>query len=237
MEPGRSVLAIGAHPDDVEILCGGTLARYANLGWRIHIIHVTNGDKGGYGRARETIARERREEALRAAAVIGATSLAGGIGDAELDVTLDSRIVVIDAIRASQADVVLAHSPADYHPDHSNVGRLAAEAVYLAGIPALVTEHRPVARTPRLFFFDTLSGIGFQPGEYVDISAVFEVKRSMLAQHASQLAFCSEHTGVDLLEMIEVCARFRGYQCNVRYAEGFCEHLAWPIESTSRILP
>jgi LmbE family N-acetylglucosaminyl deacetylase len=237
MDPQLNILAIGAHPDDIEILCGGTLARYAEAGHAVFMYHVTNGEKGAIDRDPAIVRDERRAEAIRSAAVIGATSIGGDIKDSEVVVDLPSRLKVLDVIRASRADVVLSCHPQDYHSDHSNVSRLVFEASYLTTIGHLQTEHPALDKVPRVYHFDTIAGIGFEPTEYVDISSVIETKLEMMRQHVSQLAFIKEHEGLDHLDLIDITGRYRGYQCGVRYAEGFIEHLAWPRGSTARILP
>jgi len=237
MNEGKNVLAIGAHPDDLEILCGGTLARYSKSGYRVFMYHVTNGEKGGIGKTHEEIIRERREEAIQSAAVIDAISLGGSTKDGEVVLDLENRMSIVDVIRACDPEVVFTHSPQDYHTDHSNVSRLVFEASYMVCIPNLETEHKALKRLPRLYYMDTVAGIGFEPREYVDISPVFDLKVEMLRQHKSQLKFVMDLSQVDFIEMAEVSARYRGFQCNVKYAEGFVEHNVWPRQSTARVLP
>ncbi|GAH86733.1 unnamed protein product, partial [marine sediment metagenome] len=80
-------------------------------------------------------------------------------------------------------------------------------------------------------------GIDFNPTEYVDISEVMDQKIKMLKQHKSQLKFVKDLSNIDLIEMTEVCSKFRGYQCNAKYAEGYIQSIVWPRNSTSRVLP
>jgi len=232
-----TVLALGAHPDDLEILCGGTLALFARSGAKVVMVHLTNGEKGGIGGSIDEIRRTRRAEAVASAQVIGAESFCGDIPDAEVVATLENRSLLIDIIRRFDPDVLITHSPSDYHADHACVSKLVFEASYLVGIPQYRTGHPAMDKLPRLFYMDTVAGIGFEPREYVDISSVIELKRQMMQAHASQLGFVQELSGVDFLDMIEVSGRYRGYQCNARYAEGFVEHFAWPRTWTTRILP
>ncbi len=232
-----TVLAVGAHPDDLEILCGGTLALFAKQGGRVCMCHLTNGEKGGLGGSVAEIRKTRRAEAIASAGVIGAESLCGDIPDGEVAVNLENRSLVIDIIRRVAPDVLITHSPADYHADHAAVSRLVFEASYLVTIPHYRTGQPATRKLPRLYYMDTVAGIGFEPKEYVDISSTIETKRQMMRAHASQIRFVQELSGVDFLDMIEVTGRYRGYQCNARYAEGFAEHFAWPRTSTQRILP
>jgi LmbE family N-acetylglucosaminyl deacetylase len=233
----KTVLAIGAHPDDLELLCAGTLARYAELGATVYLCHATDGAKGGLDGDPENIREQRRVEADAAAAVIGAVSLAGPFRDGELETGLDSRRWMIDLIRHCAPDVVLAHHPHDYHPDHKAVSSLAMDAIYHVAIPHLITEHPALTSVPLLYFFDTVSGIGFLPEEYVDISSVIDKKKRMMAAHASQLDFVRKHHKVDFIDMIDTTGRYRGYQCNTQYAEGFIASQSWPRGTTQRVLP
>ena len=232
-----TVLAIGAHPDDLELLCGGTLALFSRSGSRVVMVHLSNGEKGGIGGSVDEIRATRRTEAVASASVIGAESFCGDIPDAEVIANLENRALVIDIIRRFDPDVVITHSPGDYHADHACVSKLVFEASYLVTIPHFQTPQPVMKKLPRLFYMDTVAGIDFVPKEYVDISSAIELKRRMMQAHASQLRFVQQLSGIDFLDMIEVTGRYRGYQCNARYAEGFAEHFAWPRTSTGRILP
>jgi LmbE family N-acetylglucosaminyl deacetylase len=232
-----SVMAIGPHPDDLEILCGGTLALYTRQGHEVFMYYVTDGTKGGLNKPQDVIKADRAEEAKRSAAVIGAVSFGGDFFDGEVVADLDSRLVVIDAIRRCHPDVIIAPHPNDYHTDHVNVSRLVFEAIYHAAIPHTVTKHPALKVLPVLYYMDTVTGIGFQPQEYVDITEVIEMKRDMMRAHASQIDFVKEHHGVDFLDLIEISGRFRGYQCGVRYAEAFALSYGWSRVPVSRLLP
>ena len=232
-----SVLALGAHPDDLEILCAGTLARYSRMGADVFMFNATDGEKGGIGGNATEIAKVRRQESVDSASIIGATALAGPFRDGELELNLDSRKVIVDVIRRCKPGVVFTHHPYDYHPDHTNLSKLVSDSIYMVAIPHFRTEHPALDVVPNLYFFDTVSGIGFFPEEYVDITEVIDLKKRMMAAHVSQVRFIKEHHGEDVLEKIEITARFRGYQCNTKYAEGFVSSLSWPRGSTQRVLP
>ncbi len=231
------VLAIGAHPDDIELLCGGILAIYSELGDEVIMCHATDGDGGGLHKSREEIRKERQEEANEAAKVIGATSVGGYFHDGEIEVNLNNRLIILDVIQEHKPNVIFTHYPEDYHADHINLSKLVFEASYMTVFANRKTKREPMEKLPRLFYFDTLSGIKFSPKDYVDISKVMHLKTKMLSKHKSQLEFVKELSNVDFMDLVEVSARYRGYQCNVKYAEGFIESIVWPIEATNRILP
>jgi LmbE family N-acetylglucosaminyl deacetylase len=233
----QSVLALGAHPDDLEILCAGTLARYSKLGVKVSMYSATNGEKGGIGGDIAEIARIRREEARESARVIGAHAMTGTFRDGELQTDFESRKAIVDVIRQCRPDVVFTHHPKDYHPDHINLSKLVSDAIYMVAIPHFRTDHPALEAVPFLYFYDTMSGINFLPEEYVDISDVIELKKRMMRAHASQMSFFKDRYGDDLVERIEITARFRGYQCNAKYAEGFVSSQSWPRGATQRLLP
>jgi len=234
-----NVLAICAHPDDAELLCGGTLAKYAQRGDKVTIAVVTNGEVGSPTLPKEEIAEIRRLEAIAAAEVIGAELLWLGFRDEFLFDTEETRLSFIEAMRASQADVVLTHWPDDlYNPDHTITGQVANDVAIMTTVPNIVTASAPLPKIPIVYFMDSVAGLGFQPDEYVDISNTFELKKEMLSKHVSQVGdWLKDQYGSNAMEMIEVISRFRGIQTGVRYAEGFIRAKAYPRNITGSLLP
>jgi len=232
-----TILGIGAHPDDLEILAGGTLARYAREGHRVVMAHLLNGDKGHFRIPSGKLAVIRRREAVAAASVIGAGSLSLGIPDGELFSDLKTRKMVIDLIRSVRPDIILTHAPNDYYADHTTTSEIVCAASFLAAAPLFKTKHRAHSLIPPLYFMDTVSGVNFLPTFFVDITATFETKKKMLACHKSQLTWLKEHDNADILDTIEIVARFRGLDCKARYAEGFRELEVWGRREARRLLP
>jgi LmbE family N-acetylglucosaminyl deacetylase len=234
-----NVLAICAHPDDAELFCAGTLAKYARRGDSVTIAIATNGEVGSTIYGKEEIAKIRKAEAEQAAAVIGAQLIWMGYPDEFLFDHEDVRLSFIDAMRQVKADVVLTHYPPDlYNPDHRLTGQIANDVAIMTTVPNIKTAHPPLGKIPVVYFMDSVAGIGFQPEEYVDITDTFETKRAMLSRHQSQLGdWLSEQYGPNALEMMEVMARFRGIQCGVKYAEGFIRANAYPRNTTGTLLP
>jgi LmbE family N-acetylglucosaminyl deacetylase len=107
------VLAIGAHPDDLEFLCGGTLAKYAQQGHHVTMAVVTNGEVGSATLPKEEIAAIRKEEASAAASVIGADFFWMDFPDEFLFKTEQSRLAFINVIRRARPDVIITHAPSD----------------------------------------------------------------------------------------------------------------------------
>jgi len=233
----QRVLAVGAHPDDLEILCSGTLARYARQGAQVSMAIATDGSAGHLLIPPAELAETRRQEARKAAAIIGAEMYWLRFPDELIFEDIPTRLRFIDLIREARPDVILTHDPNDYHPDHRVVSRLMFDASFVAGLPNIKTDHPAHPGVCPLIYFDTLTGAGFLPTEFVDISDTFETKRAMLACHASQLTWLKDHDGIDVLEFITVMARSRGLQCRVQYAEGFRAEYAWGRSRAYRVLP
>jgi N-acetylglucosamine malate deacetylase 1 len=232
------VLAIGAHPDDLELLCGGTLARYVAGGHEVVMAHVTDGAGGGGPEADPAeVARVRQGEARAAALVVGARHVNLGLPDGRVSSAEDDhRQAVVELVQNVDPHVILTHHPDDYHGDHREVSRLVFAAGFRAANPAAVGGAAVSVAAP-IFYMDTLAGLGFEPTDWVDVSEWMETKRAMLSAHASQLGYMSSTFGVDLLEQTTVTGRFRGIQGGVTYAEAFQASRTWLRNPTERMLP
>ncbi len=231
------VLAIGAHPDDVEILCGGTVAKFAKLGHEVFICHVCDGNKGSNVYSSEELAKMRRNEALESAKLIGATSIWAGLSDGEVVLDLAARVKIIDVLRQADADLVITNGPNDYHSDHVNTSKLVFEATYLASLKLWKTDYPPTTRLPYLYYMDNVAGINFTPEEYVDITETIEIKIEMMMKMKSQLGWLKEMHNCDSAEFIKTVAKFRGFQAAVPFAEAFTQQKMYPQGLTKRILP
>ncbi len=232
------VLAIGCHPDDIEISCAGTLAKYRKQGHDVIICHVANGNKGHLLIPPEELRDIRREEAVSSGKVIGAEVISLDMQDLEIygdDRT--SRDAVVDVIRYAKPDVILTHNPDDYMPDHVAVSKLVFDASFSATVPYYKTHQEAHAINAPIYYMDTLAGINFNPEEYVDISDVMELKLQMLNEHASQVKWLQEHDNIDLSEFVAAISRFRGLQCGVKYAEGFIPCRVWGKVRPGKLLP
>jgi len=214
------ILAVGAHPDDVELLCGGTLALYARRGDAVVMAAACTGDRDDPEIPPEEMAQIRRAEATAAAAVIGAEYICLGFSDETVFPTEESCLRFVDLIRQARPDLIITHGPGDYHVDHQNTGQLTFWASTLATVAHIHTAYPPAPLRPPIYHMDNVAGINFLPTEYVDISQVIELKREMLGQHRSQFRVF-ERTGVDLMDQMLTMSRFRGHQCDAAYAEGF----------------
>jgi N-acetylglucosamine malate deacetylase 1 len=232
------VLAIGCHPDDIEVSCAGTLARYVKQGHEVIMCHVANGDMGHVVIMPEKLREIRAKEAQNSGRVIGAEVLTCDIGDLVVyEGQKEQRDKVIDVIRYARPDVIITHSPDDYMPDHVAVSKLVFDAAFTASVPHYQTVQKQTAALTPIFYMDTLAGLSFKPTEYVDISDTIEQKISMLENHVSQMKWMRDHDNIDFAEFVRSCARFRGIQCGVKYAEAFTQCLVWPKIRPFRLLP
>lgn len=234
-----NILAVGAHPDDLEILCAGTLALYARQGHNVFMAAFTCGDMGDLKIPPEELARTRKAESEASAAVIGARLLWPAITDEHVFPNEAQRRTMIDLLRESDPDVILTHSPEDYHPDHRYVSQLVFDSYFQKGLPHIPAQTKPPCRFAgtQIFYMDTIAGVGFAPSEYVDISSVIETKRQMLRCHQSQFKAISSMTQRDLAQLIEIQSSFRGLAAGCPYAEGFCRLQTWQRGLTRRLLP
>ena len=231
------VLAVGAHPDDLEILCGGTLAKYAKQGHHVTMAVATNGEVGSMTLPNEEIAAVRKAEAAASAAVIGADFVWMGYKDEFLFSSEETRLDFLNLMRRARPDVVLAHAPSDYHPDHRTAGQMCWDVRVMTTVPNIKTAYPVCATIPEVFYMDTVAGINFQPEQYVDITEYFDLKRQMLACHRSQGGWLEAQYQMTYLEFMEQISRFRGLQCGVRYAECFQSSPTFPKWSKPSLLP
>jgi LmbE family N-acetylglucosaminyl deacetylase len=234
-----NVLAIGAHPDDIEILCAGTLALYRQQGHHVSIAPFTSGNMGDLEIRPDDLARLRRTESEASAAVIGARLLWPGIMDEHVFATEPQRRVMIDLIRQADPDVIITHSPTDYHPDHRYVSQLVFDSYFQKGLPHIPQQSQPACRFAgtQVFYMDNIAGLGFLPTEYVDVTPVMETKLQMLRCHKTQFKAMSELTQCGLEQLTEIQARFRGLAGGCQFAEGFCRLESWQRGLARRLLP
>jgi LmbE family N-acetylglucosaminyl deacetylase len=220
------VLAVGAHPDDVEGLCGGTLIRLARAGVPVHVAILTGGEHGIQG-TNPTEARERRtREAATAASLAGATGF-HTVGSEDLGGSADlprARTKLVEIVRRVRANLLITHPPGDYHADHRAAAQLALELRISTAASGLGEEPR-LERSPDLVFMDAEVGLGFEPQIWIDIDDVMEVRRAMIAVHKSQQTLLH---GQDLAATTEALAALRGAQRGCRFAEAFRGCGTWP---------
>jgi LmbE family N-acetylglucosaminyl deacetylase len=236
------ILAIHAHPDDVEHLCAGTLALLAAAGHAVKIVTLTAGECGSDQTDLAETARIRKAEAAAAAALIGADYACGEIPDLGVFNDDPTRRRVTELVRWTAAEVVITASPVDYHPDHEAVSLLVRDACFAASVPNYRTgPAQPLTAIPHLYFMDPIGGRDREGAKVqahfgVDVSATFETKRAMLAAHASQAAWVArQHGEADHLGSMEAWTRRRGGDFGVELAEGFRQYRNTPYPRTPKL--
>ena len=238
----KTILAIHAHPDDVEILAAGTLAQLSAAGHRVAIVSMTPGDCGARDRAPEEIAAIRRREAAAAARRIGAEYRCAEFRDLAIFNDDASRRRVAELLRAVRPDVVVTASPVDYMCDHEATSALVRDACFGASAPNYTTSAASPAAAlpavPHLYFMDPIGGVDREnrPVEadfYVDIGRQFETKRGMLAEHSSQREWLLAQHGIDdYLLTMERWTSEAGRRAGVVFAEGFRHYKGHPYPRT-----
>jgi N-acetylglucosamine malate deacetylase 1 len=245
----RLVLAAGAHPDDVEFLCAGTLHLLRDCGYEIHIATMTLGDCGSLQHSPQEVRRIRRHEAEAAAKVLGASYHCLGFDDFAIfnDNIANRRVTAL--LRELDPQVVITHSPQDYLIDHETTSLLIRNACFFAPAPNYDTlPFTAVTRStviPTLYYAQPLGGTDIfgkpiKPLFYVDVSDRMEFKGQMLGCHESQRSWLRAQHGID--EYLESARRWNaelGVKASsassraVSFAEGFRQHLghAYPHEN------
>ncbi len=176
-----NVLAIGCHPDDIEIGCAGTLAKCAARGDTVTVCHVANGNLGHEVIAPDELRDMRKLEAEKAGGLASIHVVTCDVGDLMVyEGSKQQRDLVTDVIRTTNPDFIITHAPSDYMPDHVAVSRLVFDAAFAASVPHYQTAVAGKANVTPIFYMDNLAGVNFIPTEYVDVSDFIELKMNML---------------------------------------------------------
>ena len=183
-----NVIIIGAHPDDPD-KSGGTAYKWAQLGFDVLMVSVTNGDAGHQSIKAKELATIRREEARKAGEAIGVKYITLDNHDGQLMPTYENRLQIIKVIREHKADIVISHRPYDYHPDHRYTGVLVLDAAYMVTVPTILPDVPFLEKNP-LFLWVSDGFVHpelFKADICVDIDDVIEKKMDMYHQHRSQM--------------------------------------------------
>jgi N-acetylglucosamine malate deacetylase 1 len=189
-EGGRKlhIVAFGAHPDDCEIQCGGSAILWSEAGHAVRFVSVTNGDIGHWQIAGGPLARRRYDEVQQAAKILGTTTVVLDNHDGELMPTLENRAAVTRQIRIGEADLVIAHRPNDYHPDHRYTGVLVQDSAYMVAVPFYCPDTKPLTSNPVfMYYYDRFQKPKpFEPDIVVAIDDVVDRKLQALGVMESQ---------------------------------------------------
>lgn len=209
------VVVTGGHPDDPETGCGGTVARYSDLGYEVVVIYLTRGEAGIKGKSHQEAASIRSAGAQKAWEILKARPVFAGQINGSVEVNPARYAEFLKFLRAEQPDVVFTHWPIDTHRDHRATSLLVYDAWLAMG------------KKFALFYYEVLTGeqsSHFWPTHYVDITSTEARKRAACFTHASQnpAEFYPYHDEMD---------RFRGLECGQKYAGAFIRHVQSPDES------
>ena len=238
------VLAIGAHPDDVELGCGGTLALLARQGRKVGILHLTRGEAGTRGTP-----EERQAEAESAARILGAAEVGFlDCGDGALRAGEAEEDALIERIRAWRPDLVLGPSPSDRHPDHHRALQLVQSACFYAGLKNRHPEGGAAFRPGTLFSY--MQHDLFEPSFIVDVTSTWEIKVEALRAYRSQLygggpegGQASEDTqpatkvaSREFWQAVEGRARHFGVIVNAELGEPFWSRIPLAVSDVSSVV-
>ncbi len=194
-----NILAIGAHPDDIEYGCAATLIKYAERDHRIHLMVLTKGEEGGESEVRH-------EEQLAAAEIIGAKQVFwGGYRDTQMPLNKELIDKIEEVLVDVEPDLILVNYGDDTHQDH----RVLTEATMSA-----------TRYVRNVLFFEVPTTQNFNPQVFVDISDTLERKFQVLKAHESQV-MKTNIENMSIVELASANATFRGIQGRVKFAEAF----------------
>jgi len=210
------VLAIGAHPDDIEIFMYGLLSIYKKEGHQVYTTIATDGAKGGATKGKK-LAQQRADEATKGLKKLSSPIFLN-LPDGELGIEMGHAMIIKESILKIMPDLIITHSENDYHADHKSL--------------SLIT-NRAVSHYIPILYCDTLMGINFHPNYYVDITDYYKAKKDAILKHISQ----DPQRFVDLFELMN---SYRAAQCNApkgSYAEAYSFIPSFPFSDIREILP
>ena len=190
-----NVLAVGAHPDDIELGCGGALLAHRRAGHSITMLVMTDGDGAGSPAIR-------RHEQATVARRLDANLLWGGFRDGEVPSGRATVNVIDEAVRASDAHIIYTHTANDAHQDHRHVAHACIAAA---------------RTTPTVYCYETPSTLNFAPTVFVALSDLLAAKIELVGLHSSQV----NRQGCVDLEVLNALAKVRGHHARLGFAEGF----------------
>ena len=231
-----SVLAVVAHPDDIEFACAGTMLQLADRGWDLHYLNVADGCRGSMVMDRETTAATRLEEAKQACAILGAKFYAPITHDMEVMYSPAMVAKVAAVVRQSKASILLTHAPSDYMEDHEQTCRLAVSAAFCHAMPNFDSDPpvEPYSGPITIYHAQphgnrTPLGEVVRPRLIVDTESVLERKVAALEAHASQKDWLDQSQGMDsyVQTMRDLTGEVGRMSGQYRYAEGWRRREHW----------
>jgi len=219
------ILAIAAHPDDIELACSGTLASHRDKGYSVGILDLTKGEMGTRGTP-----EIRLQESEVSAKIIGLSARENlGFRDIYFKDDLDHQIAIARVIRKYQPEIVLANAVEDRHPDHGKGGSLVSHACFISGLRKFETELDGVSQEPwrPKYIYHYIQNQYLEPDLVVDVSDYWEIKKNSILAFKSQFHNPDSNepesfiSSPEFLDFIEARSREIGHKINVKFGEGF----------------
>ena len=221
------ILAFAAHPDDVELSCGGTIAKYCAKGKNVGIVDFTKGEMGTRGTPELRI-----EESNKAAEIFGLVARENlGFQDVFFQNDFEHQIEVVKMIRKYKPDIILANAPEDRHPDHGKASELVESAVFLSGLLKIETqvnvETQEIWRPKAVYHY--IQSIPLEPDFILDVSEYWDKKNEAIWAFSSQFTHPDAKpegpqtyiSSPEFLKMLDARGRVFGQSIGVKFGEGF----------------
>ncbi len=237
-------MVIGAHPDDAELCCGGTIAKLTSEGKKVVLVDCTRGEMGTRGNG-----ELRLSESQDAARILGVEERINlGFRDGFIRIDEEHLYSMVQTIRKYRPKIILVHPWFERHPDHENLHRLFRDAMFKSGLRKYVTEDagkvQDIFRTRRIFCYMQAYQFPKLPDFFVDISDVHHIKLDAIRAFSSQVFVEGKHeneprtrlSSPEFMDELVARARYFGGICGVKYAEAFLTVEPLLLPGLSRLL-
>ena len=235
-----NILAFAAHPDDVELACGGTIIKHAALGQKVVIVDITAGELGTRGNA-----KLRAEEAKKSAKILGLYTRENlGLADGFFELSEKNKLAVVKMIRHYKPKIVLANAVSDRHPDHARAAQLVSEACFLSGLIKVETTHagkKQEAFRPE-FVYHYIQDHYIKPDFIMDITGYFDLKMDAIKAYKSQFHDpkskepATPISSLEFIKILEARCREYGRLIKTEFAEGFTVERPVGIENFNDLI-
>ncbi len=228
--PGNyDCMVIGAHPDDAELCCGGTIAKLTKDKRKVVIVDCTEGEMGTRGTP-----EIRKQEAIAASNILGVSERINlGMRDGFINISEGNLFKIVQAIRHYRPKIILIHPYFERHPDHENLHRLFRDAMFKCGLKKFATDwegqQQEIFRTRKIFCYQQAYQFPRNPDFFVDISDVIEIKLEAIRAFSSQVYVEGKYqkeaptrlASPEFMEELTARSRYYGGLCGVKHAEAF----------------
>ena len=229
------ILAISAHPDDIELSCSGTLIAHKSQGYTTGILDLTEGEMSTRGTP-----ATRQKESAEASQIMGLSLRENlGLSDAKFDLSFENQLRVIKVLRKFRPEIILANALYDRHPDHVRAAELIEEAVFKSGLVKIETEDEKGIQSPwrpkKVFHY--IQSVSLEPDFICDISAHMEEKMAAIRVFKSQFFDPKSKepntyiSNPDFLKLIEARSREWGHRIGVSFGEGFVQRQSLGVKN------